>query len=98
MVLIIAIKVAAKQRGPRLFFFLVRHHHKRRWQKHKTPSPAPARPPKEFLWLVKFRQKAEIKNSKNVIFDVFSRQQEVRGKKKQKKVKIAKFEYFVLIV
>jgi hypothetical protein len=47
---------------------------------------------------VKFRQKAEIKNSKNVIFDVFSRQQEVRGKKKQKKVKIAKFEYFVLIV
>jgi hypothetical protein len=44
---------------------------------------------------VRFRQKAEIKNSKKVIFDVFSRQQEVREKQK---VKIGKFEYFVFIV
>jgi hypothetical protein len=44
---------------------------------------------------VKFRQKTEIKNSKKVIFDVVSRQQEVR---KKKEVKFAKFEYFVFIV
>ncbi len=44
---------------------------------------------------MRFRQKAEIKNSKKVIFDVFSRQQEVREKQK---VKIGKFEYFVFIV
>jgi hypothetical protein len=41
-----------------------------------------------------FRQKAEIKNSKKVVFDAFSRQQEVR----KKKVKVAKLEYSVFIV
>lgn len=44
-VLIIASNAAAKQRGPRLFFLVVSHHHKRRWQKHKIPSPAPDPPP-----------------------------------------------------
>jgi hypothetical protein len=62
----------------------------------KTQNSLPRpRPPEEFLWLVKFRQKAEIRNSKKVIFDVFSRQKEVR---KKKEVKIAKFQYFVFIV
>jgi len=79
-VLIIAIKAAAKQRGPRLFFSLCAITTSEGDKNTKLP-PSPPTPRGVFLD-GEFRQKAEIKNSKKVVFDAFSRQQEVRKKKK----------------